>query len=82
MKKGREKGARFQRRETTMTQRLQGGKEVGLSQATLSNVTWPGFYDQEAKQGGCRLQILWEGELLKSVGLCELVGASDQLSSM
>lgn len=51
--------------------------------ATLSNgLGHKGLCDQEAKQGGCRLQILWVGEQLKSVGLCDLVGASDQLSSM
>lgn len=61
MKEGGEKGTGFQRRETTMKQRLRYDNDHGALGATLSNVTWPGCCDEESKEGRCRLQILWEG---------------------
>lgn len=82
MKEGGEKGTGFQRRETTMKQRLRYDNDHGVLGATLSNVTWPGCCDEESKEGRCRLQILWDGGATKECGVMLSTWDSDQLSSV
>lgn len=55
----RGEGYRVPKGEITMKQRLRDDKKHGVSGATLSARMWSGHQDKKAREGGCRLQILW-----------------------